>query len=117
MFYKRCYVALIIMEQKEIIKIIKTKDSWDSKDLIKLIKSQDKKQIKIKFCHIGGYECLKDGTKTDICKSLQDVKDILDAYEIEYDENITNPIKLVESIEEEWSDSWDDGGGSGWIEY
>lgn len=105
------------MEQKEIIKIIKTKDNWDSNDLIKLIESQDKKQIKIKFCHIGGYECLKDGTKTEICKSLQDVKDMLYEYGIEYDETINDPIKLVKSIEDEWTDTWDDGGGSGWIEY
>lgn len=115
MFYTRCYVAFIIMEQKEIIKIIKTKESWKSKDLINLIKSKDKKQIKIKFCHIGGYECLKDGTITNICKSLQDIKDVLDDYEIEYDETITDPIKLVKSIEDDWSDTWDDGGGSGWI--
>lgn len=36
------------MEQKEIIKINKRKDKWDSDELIKLIKSEDKKQIKIK---------------------------------------------------------------------
>lgn len=105
------------MEQNKIIEIINTKDNWNSKDLIKLIKSQDKKQIIIKFHHIGGYECLKDGTKTEICKSLNDIQKLLNRFEIEYDENIKDPIKLVESIEEEWGNTWDDGGGSGWIEY
>jgi len=105
------------MEQKEIIKIIKTKDNWDSTDLIKEIKSQDKKMIKIKFCRIGGYECLKEGTKSEICKSLKDVQSILEDWNIEYDESIKDPIKLVKSIEAEWSDKFDDGGGSGWIEY
>lgn len=85
--------------------------------MIKLIKSQDKKQTNIKFYHIGGYESLKDGTQTEICKSLQDVVDLLNEYEIEYDETIENPIKLVKSIETKWSKLWDDGGGSGWIKY
>lgn len=105
------------MDQKEIIKIIKTKESWISKDLIKEIKNQDKAKIKIKFCHISGYECLRDGTKTDICESLKDIQSVLYEYDIEYDDTITDPYKLVESIESEWTDRFDDGGGSGWIEY
>ena len=105
------------MEQQEIINIIKTKDNWDSSDLIEVIKSESKKQIKIKFCHIGGYECLKDGTQIDICKSIDAVRDVLDNYDFEYDKNITDPIALVVSIEKEWEERFDDGGGSGWIEF
>lgn len=41
---------------KDIIKLIKTKESWDSKELVKAIKKLGEDKIKIKFCHIGGYE-------------------------------------------------------------
>lgn len=105
------------MEQNEIIKIIKTKDKWESKELIEFIKLQDKKQVKIKFCHIGGYECLRDGTKTEICKSLSEIQGLLEEWEIEFDETIKDPIKLAESVEDEWGERFDDGGGSGWIEF
>lgn len=105
------------METKDIIKIIKTKDNWESKELIELIKEKDKKQIRIEFCHIGGYELMKDGTETFICKSLKEIQRFLDDEEIEYDKTIKDPIKLVKSIEKEWSDIWDDGGGRGWITY
>ena len=105
------------MEQDEIIKIIKSKDSWESKELIKTIKTEAKKQVKISFCHIGGYELLRDGTKTEECTSLSEVQGLLEEWEIEFDKTIKDPIKLAESIEDEWSESWNDGGGSGWIEY
>lgn len=105
------------MEQKKIIKLIKTKDNWNSNELINLIKSEDKKQVKITFCRIGGYELLKDGTKKEKCKSLEDVQDVLSEWDFEYDKAITDPYKLVKSIEKEWEDMFDDGGGSGWIEY
>ena len=75
------------------------------------------KIMKIRFCHIGGYECLRDGTQTEICRSLSDVQCVLEDYEIEYDKTIKDPIKLAESIEDEWADRFDDGGGSGWIEF
>ena len=97
--------------------VAKSKEKWNSKELIKLIKSESKKQIKITFCHIGGYECLKDGTKTEICRSLGDIQEFLNDFDIEYDETITDPNELADSVEEEWSEIWDDGGGSGWIEY
>jgi len=105
------------MEQKEIIKIIKSKDIWQSDELIKVIKAQDKKTIKIEFCHIGGYECLRDGTRTKVCKSLKDVQELLDNWDIEYNANIKDAIQLADSIESKWADKFDDGGGSGWIEY
>lgn len=105
------------MEETEIINIIKTKDNWESNDLIKVIKEHNKNQINIKFCHIGGYELLRNGTKTETCKSLKDIQDILDDWEVDYDINITDPVKLAESVVDEWANSWDDGGGSGWIEF
>lgn len=105
------------MEQDDIIKIIKKKDNWDSKELIKTIKEKDKKQVKIKFCYIGGYECLKDGTQTEICKSLKEVQDLLEDIEIDFDKNIKDPIELAKSIESEWIERYNDGGGSGWIEF
>jgi len=103
------------MTQTEIIKIIKTKDNWDSNDLIKTIESQARKEVK--FCHISGYESLTSGTKTNICKSLKDIQNLLNMYEIDYDKTITDPIKLAKSIENEWIEMHDDGGGSGWIEF
>jgi hypothetical protein len=105
------------MKQKEIIKIINTKDNWDSKELIKFIKSENKKQVNITFCWIGGYELLKDGTRKEKCKSLEDVQDVLSNWDFEYDNTITDPYELVKSIEKEWEDMRNDGGGSGWIEY
>jgi len=113
------------MKQKDIIKLIKSKENWVSEDLIKTIESQDvvkrikspeEKRIKIKFCHISGYEGLRDGTKTEVCKSLKDIQDLLNDWEIDFDETIKDPIELVDSIENAWADKFDDGGGSGWIE-
>lgn len=105
------------METKEIIKIIKTQKEWDSKELIKKIKEAEKNEIHIEFHHIGGYELLRDGTQTDVCKSLKDIQTPLKGYDIEFDEEITDPYKLVESVDVEWEERWNDGGGSGWIEY
>ena len=105
------------MEQKEIIEIIKTKDNWVSKELIEAINEIYKNKIHIDFCHISGYECLSDGTQTDECESLEDVRNVLYDRGIEFDETIEDPILLVKSIEDEWSNIFDDGGGSGWIEY
>mgnify|MGYP003644409939 CR=1 FL=1 len=105
------------MEQKAIIRIIKSKDNWDSKELVAAIKAEEKKVVRIKFCRIGGYESLRDGTQTEVCKSLEDVQNLLDDWDIEYDETITDPYKLADSIELKWEDMFDDGGGSGWIKY
>lgn len=103
------------MNQNEIIAIIQTKESWDSKSLIDVIKDIDKKQINIDFCYIGGYELLTDGTKTKTCKSLKDIQILLDDFEVEYDETISDPYQLAESVRCEWKETWNDGGGSGWI--
>ncbi len=105
------------MEQKDIIKIIKSKDVWNSNELIETIVSEDKKQINIKFCHIGGYESLSDGTQTEICKSLKDVQDLLKEWDIEYDKDIKDPIELSKSVINIWEERFNDGGGSGWITY
>jgi hypothetical protein len=105
------------MEQKQIIEIIKTKDNWESQELIKTIESQDKRQILIDFCYINGYECLRNGTQTKTCESLSDIQNLLNDYDIEFDREIEDPIKLAESIEGEWAERFNDGGGSGWIEF
>ena len=105
------------MKQKNIIEIINTKENWVSSDLIDIIISQDNQEIEITFYHIGGYELLSDGTQTRICKSLKDVHDLLKYWDMDFDKNISDPLELVKSIESDWEDSFDDGGGSGWIEY
>lgn len=75
------------------------------------------KEVKIEFCRIGGYESLREGTKKDTCKSLQDVVNVLNRFDIEYDISINDPVKLAKSVEDCWEYCWNDGGGSGWIEY
>lgn len=105
------------MNQKEIITLIKTQKAWESDALVKAIQEKAKKSINIKFCHIGGYELLKDGTKTTTCKSLSAIQDVLEDVEIDYDNTITDPIALAKSVENEWAYAWNDGGGSGWIEF
>lgn len=105
------------MEMKEIIKIIKTKENWNSEELINEIKIQDKKIIRVDFCHIGGYELMRDGTRIETCNSLNEIQDLLKEYGIDFDETIKDPIKLVKSILKKWKERWDDGGGSGWIDY
>ena len=71
----------------------------------------------VKFFHISGYECLSDGTQKDTAFDLKGVKGILEDYEIEYDETITDYLELAQSVEGAWAERFDDGGGSGWIEY
>lgn len=105
------------METKDIIKIIKKKKNWESSELIKLIKEYEEKEIKIQFCHIGGYELMSDGTQIEICKSLKEIQKFLEGYEIEYDKTIKDPKELVKSIYDAWEEMWDDGGGSGWIDW
>jgi hypothetical protein len=104
------------MEQNEITKIIKGQSTWKSVELIKVIKEKSKKQVNIKFCYIGGYELLRDGTKTTTCKSLKSIQDLLDEWSIEYDAAIKDPLALAVSVRANWSACWDDGGGSAWIE-
>jgi hypothetical protein len=104
------------MKTKEIIKIINRQDNWESTELVKLIKSESKKQIKITFAHIGGYELLRDGTQKDVCTTLEQVQCVLRNSDIEIDETITDPYKLVKEYGDEWAEGYDDGGGSGWIE-
>ena len=57
------------MNLTEIIKIIRTKENWNSKELINEIKLINHKKIKIDFCYIGGYELTKDGTQIETCVS------------------------------------------------
>lgn len=91
---------------------------------------KSKKEIfKIDLCHIGGYELLRDGTKIDTCKSLNDFFETFFEY-CDYDENEKIYDTIVELINEDeftdselfkkleniWKDEWNEGGGSGWFE-
>lgn len=71
---------------------------------------------KFTFNYIGGYECMKDGTKSKTLHTLEEVQDHLDDFDIEYDRSISDVKKLVESVIEEWEEMFDDGGGRGWID-
>jgi len=104
------------MEMKEIIEIIKKKERWDSTYLIEIIESEEKKQTRYEFCRIGGYELMRDGTKTDVCTTIEEVQYLLEEYGIDFDKNIDDIGELVKSISEAWEERFDDGGGSGWIE-
>ena len=69
------------------------------------------------FYHIGGYECLRDGTCDDgTYTSIKDIKYLLDEREIEYPTDIEDFYEFVEAITPAWEERYDDGGGSGWIE-
>lgn len=69
------------------------------------------------FYHIGGYECLRDGTiKDGVFTSINEVKHFLDEHEIQYPNDIEDFYEFVEAITPAWEEHYDDGGGSGWIE-
>lgn len=104
------------MDEFKLTALIKTKPSWNSNELLKAIKNLDSVKT-VTFSWIGGYELLRDGTRQDTYTDVKSVKDMLDDYEIEYDNRITDLIELSKSVEEAWADYNDDGGGSGWIEY
>ena len=105
----------------KIEELILSKDDWNSEELLEAIKNIPKiKKVvkpKVTLYHIGGYELLRDGTQEETFKSLKELQDHLDSYEVDYDENITDFYELAGSIEDKWAESYDDGGGSGWIEY
>lgn len=110
---------------------IEIKVTEDGKDTIKKFKklgyalefleSYDD-SLEITFCHIGGYELLRDGTQVEICTSFEEVLELLDNYGIELPvnpedyshENIGDFLEVIEPI---WDERYSDGGGSGWIEY
>ena len=96
-------------------KILK-KSEWTTEDLLNII-DKLKPKCKITFFHIGGYELLRDGTKEETCDSLKEVQNLLEENELEYDTSLTDPIKLAKSVESQWEERYDDGGGSAWIEY
>jgi hypothetical protein len=69
------------------------------------------------FYYIGGYECLRDGTKEDgSASTIKEAQNICLGREIEYDDSITDLDEFIEHIEPKWAEYHDDGGGSGWIE-
>ena len=85
-----------------------------------------KEEFEIDLCHIVGYECLRDGTHIEKCKTLNDFfenffdscydgvgrQDLNDLVEKENLDDNT----LLEELEYIWENNWDDGGGSGWFE-
>ena len=71
----------------------------------------------VTFYHIGGYECLRDGTREDgTFTSIKEVQEFLDEYGIEYPTDIEDFYEFIEAITPAWEEHYDDGGGSGWIE-
>lgn len=110
---------------------IEIKVTEDGKDTIKKFKKLGKAleflksyddSLKITFCHISGYELLRDGTQEEICCSFEEVLNLLEDYEIELpvnpndysEETITD---FLDAIKPAWRERFNDGGGSGWIEY
>ena len=102
----------------ELILDIINKSDIKTKEVVELkSKLEEDSKEEVILCHIGGYELLRDGTLYDSYNDINLLKEELDSWEIEYDNSINNITELAESIEEQWEDLWDDGGGSGWIEY
>jgi hypothetical protein len=110
---------------------IEIKVTEDGKDTIKKFKKLGKAleflesyddSLEIKFCHIGGYELLRDGTQEEICTSFEEVLELLHDYEIELPFNIDNYseetiTEFLDVIKPVWRERFNDGGGRGWIEY
>ena len=95
-------------------KILKTKKQWATTEILSEIKAL-KANKGVTFYHIGGYECLSDGTHKDATVvTLKDLQDFMDDYEIEYDAQ-KNFKELLLTAEKEWNEIWDDGGGRGWV--
>ena len=88
---------------------------------LEFLESYDNR-ILVKFCHIGGYELLRDGTNIEECTSFKEALEILEDWGVELsvnpedysDETFTD---FLDAIEDDWNERFDDGGGSGWIEY
>lgn len=84
--------------------------------LLLMDKMEEKEDNSITFYHIGGYECLRDGTREDgTVSTLEELQDFADDWEIDYDKSL-NFDELLEIVVKDWGERWDDGGGSGWIE-
>ncbi len=70
------------------------------------------------FYHIGGYECLRDGTKEDdtIPFTIDALKEFAAEYDLECDYFGDDVDGLLEGVENAWNEYWNEGGGSGWCE-
>lgn len=69
------------------------------------------------FCHIGGYELLRDGTHwEEVDYAIDSVLAHIEGYEIELDKEYNDIEELLEVVEILWAERFNDGGGSGWIE-
>ena len=110
---------------------IEIKVTEDGKDTIKKFRKLGKAleflesyddSLEITFYRIGGYELLRDGTREETCSSFEEVLELLEGWEIELpvnpedysEETITDFLEIIEPI---WHERFNDGGGSGWIEY
>lgn len=80
-----------------------------------------------KLEHLGGYEMMRDGTRTDECKSHNDMFKVLESYEVlyykmskkvfyDYINNLKSDKEAYKFIEKAWSDRHDDGGGWGRVD-
>ena len=69
------------------------------------------------FYKIGGYELLKDGTQEiATVESIDEAKEVLDDWGIEYPtKKYFELADFIKDIEPLWESSFEDGGGSGWI--
>lgn len=106
-----------------LIAIDDTQNTFSSvKEAIKYLKTLEEPKVKkdrtptATFNYICGYEGLRDGTHTDKVKGLIELKDYLNENSISFDEELEDFYHIIDSIQEKWSERWDDGGGSGWID-
>lgn len=71
----------------------------------------------VTFYYIGGYECLRDGTKeAGTFTSIKEIKEFLDDYGLKYPTDIKDFYEFVEAVTPIWKEYRNEGGGSGWTE-
>lgn len=100
----------------KIREVILQQNTWRSEDLIKTIELIEEPVV-ITFCHIGGYELLRDGTREEEIRTYAELKEFCDENELTYDKKINDMVELAEYIESEWEERYEDGGGLSWIEW
>lgn len=105
------------------ITLTKEQEEYVNKQLL-LKEEKPKKEIfKVDLYHIGGYECLRDGTRVERYDTLTEFMEEMCSFST-YRKKLNdlaaceelNEGELFEVLEGIWSDRWDDGGGSGWME-
>jgi hypothetical protein len=110
------------MKLEQVKELIRTKEQWDSEELLRQIRAY-KAPKSITLFYIQGYECLRDGTQEG--SSAASIEEFLSIWEVDeseldltIDPEITDLHKYVKKyFEPYWEEIYNDGGGSGWIEY